>query len=48
MEHLDGLLPDARLDTFEGEGHFAGYARAPAVLDWLMQVHRNEPTGGGR
>ena len=43
MEHLVDLIPDARLDTFEGEGHFAGYARAPQVLDWLMEVHR----GGG-
>ena len=46
MEHLIGLLPDARLDTFEGEGHFAGCACVPAVLDCLMEMHRNEPTGG--
>ncbi len=48
MEHEVALLPDARLATFAGEGPLAGRARAPAVLDWLMGVHRNEPTGGGR
>lgn len=40
MEHLVSLIPDARLDAFDDEGHFAGYARAPEVLDWLMENHR--------
>ena len=36
-EHLVDLLPDARLELFEGDGHLAGYTRAPAVLDWLRE-----------
>ena len=36
-EHLVDLLPDATLEVFEGDGHFAGYSRAPTVLDWLTE-----------
>ena len=36
-EHLVDLLPDAELEVFEGDGHFAGYTRAPAVLGWLLE-----------
>jgi pimeloyl-ACP methyl ester carboxylesterase len=36
-EHLVDLLPDAQLEVFEGDGHFAGYTRAPDVLDWLLE-----------
>ncbi len=34
-QHLIDLLPKAELEVIEGGGHFAGYVRAPAVLDWL-------------
>lgn len=36
-EHLVDLLPDATIEVFEGDGHFAGYSRAPTVLDWLLE-----------
>ena len=42
--HLTALIPGAELEVFQGEGHFAGYARAPEVLDWLMTHHRSRTT----
>jgi len=38
-EHLVSLIPRAEIEAFDGEGHFAGYARSPDVLDWLMANH---------
>lgn len=36
-QRAEYLLPDASLEVFEGDGHFAGCTRAPAVLGWLME-----------
>lgn len=53
-EHLIGLIPNAELVTIEGDGHFAGYTRAPEVLTWLtghLRTGRRRTTGattGGR
>lgn len=47
-EHLVALIPDSELEVFEGEGHFAGYARAPEVLDWLMTQQRSDTTEATR
>jgi pimeloyl-ACP methyl ester carboxylesterase len=35
-QHLVDLIPNAELVTIEDSGHFAGYVRAPEVIDWLL------------
>jgi pimeloyl-ACP methyl ester carboxylesterase len=34
--HLVDLIPHAELVTIEDSGHFAGYIKAPEVIDWLV------------
>jgi pimeloyl-ACP methyl ester carboxylesterase len=34
--HLVDLIPHAELVTIEDSGHFAGYTKAPEVIDWLL------------
>jgi pimeloyl-ACP methyl ester carboxylesterase len=37
-QHLVNLIPNAELVSIEDQGHFAGYASAPDVIDWLLTL----------